>query len=657
MKPLKNPASNKAKSRLDVNLLQAGIMQAFEQAEQVKNEEVVLVIGNTGSGKSTSINYLLGCKMVPADEDDLDLQAVPAKGEKVYSKVGDGHVSTTLFPVLAKNNDERQVISYCDCPGFFDNRGDEVQISTAVATIATIQNARRIRGIMVVIDYNALSVGLGSLFKELLMTLEYLLQDPAAVMPSIQFVFSKCNVDKPLDVKKVAILKKLQKMYDSLEAQIKQRQSGGILATIRNFVVGSSAESSAEVNDASELSEDVQKLAAQQRLLFLIISNPDNIHVIDVFDEGKVSRPLITSRLQAVNPIRKDTFKIAGYNEFARLELNRLMAQLAVDALEMLTKMIDLPRVIEHKQGHLQELTKQIDATRALIEKLEKSTPEDKSVILQNLQHMIATHQSTILQHQKYLADLTLSKGSLEQELGQLNSEDLVVYSEQKISDRRAPLIGVFTRTRRNINYNDIPFDKVELSCNNGQFAEAKNDAVSGSYQAQYLSTRGKDAEASVKFLVQKRNLPGNQARIGVLQAEIRRKQSEISSVETLVANENSAKSSLTGQVSAINNNIEKFNLEKSTQLRSYRAEVTSYEDNAKRTNRELTAKTRELSETTVEYQQQSPTLAMVEQMTDLLSLQSDLIDQFKLQYRHVSREFNRQASAEQQAQPEKFAF
>jgi ABC-type uncharacterized transport system ATPase component len=30
----------------------------------VENDDGVLVIGNTGAGKSTLINYLLGCKMV-----------------------------------------------------------------------------------------------------------------------------------------------------------------------------------------------------------------------------------------------------------------------------------------------------------------------------------------------------------------------------------------------------------------------------------------------------------------------------------------------------------------------------------------------------------------------------------------------------------------
>ena len=51
--------------------------------KEIKNKEIVLILGNTNSGKSTFINYMVGCKLEEeSDEEDSDKEEVNSK-EKV----------------------------------------------------------------------------------------------------------------------------------------------------------------------------------------------------------------------------------------------------------------------------------------------------------------------------------------------------------------------------------------------------------------------------------------------------------------------------------------------------------------------------------------------------------------------------------------------
>jgi len=58
---------------------------------------MVLVVGDTGSGKSTLVNYLMGSKFQSSGSDEIFLR----EGEKLYAEMGTNSArSETSYPQI-----------------------------------------------------------------------------------------------------------------------------------------------------------------------------------------------------------------------------------------------------------------------------------------------------------------------------------------------------------------------------------------------------------------------------------------------------------------------------------------------------------------------------------------------------------------------------
>jgi energy-coupling factor transporter ATP-binding protein EcfA2 len=117
------------------------------------DRETCLFLGNTGAGKSTTVNCLMGCEMKLVKPSELNLSGVrkvvmvePGSTRAEVMPIGHGGQSRTFMPQIAPDPDNSNK-AYCDCPGFSDNRGAEINIANAINTSRVLQQARGVKAV------------------------------------------------------------------------------------------------------------------------------------------------------------------------------------------------------------------------------------------------------------------------------------------------------------------------------------------------------------------------------------------------------------------------------------------------------------------------------------------------------------------------------
>ena len=178
-----------------IKLLTDCVRYGRVNAEAMSGKDAVIVLGNTGAGKSTFINYLAGCQLeeqlVEGQlEPILEVRGTASGGERdEVTPIGHGG-SKTFMPQIAAVDGW----VYCDCPGFSDDRGPEINIANAVNIKQALSQAQSLR-MVVLVNYHSLLAGRGNGFRDLLRTLTDLLGSEEAIVEhkgSILLGISKC---------------------------------------------------------------------------------------------------------------------------------------------------------------------------------------------------------------------------------------------------------------------------------------------------------------------------------------------------------------------------------------------------------------------------------------------------------------------------------
>ena len=125
-------------------------------SNKLRDENLVLFIGRTGSGKSTTIHFLKGTKFrrdpkhathfIPDNDNDVsdDLKHI-----KLDYQVNQS-VTKYMTPVRISLGENRVIL--CDTPGIGDSRGIEVEVANSLSLIHAIRGANSVCIVLVLSD-------------------------------------------------------------------------------------------------------------------------------------------------------------------------------------------------------------------------------------------------------------------------------------------------------------------------------------------------------------------------------------------------------------------------------------------------------------------------------------------------------------------------
>lgn len=372
-----------------------------------KAVDKVLLLGNTGCGKSTLINYLNGVKYKIV-EKGLKKEAHVVSGEEI-ARTSHSYTSQTLFPQVIRLPGDDYV--YCDLAGFEDNRGDEEQICAASSIHLLSKLPGNIKGILVVLDSPGFNSTRGAAFKDTAMALAKIINRDPSLMGSIRFMITKDNNTNGTSVNSI--------IEDNIKPLLK--------------VLTSKSKSKTFAEDDHAL-----KFMLEQ-----IVANPASIMIPNIADNG-ASRKSIRDQVAAM-PVNDPSMYNFLSHDSAQENFNDVLEELAKWYLFTMNQVeFDLPNLIEIQRKVQRELQVKIDALNKEIFDFEaqlknpavssNATPDKTKYAEQ-----IKTKTTGIATEEKNLEKLKQELKDLEIERATLDTDDMVFVSTRSDSFGHKP--------------------------------------------------------------------------------------------------------------------------------------------------------------------------------------------------------------------------
>jgi energy-coupling factor transporter ATP-binding protein EcfA2 len=163
-------------SRLPLNKALNLIEGSYHAIEGGKNKPLVLVLGETGVGKSTLINYLNGAKYRLTGIAGFSQATELMSGVDIAQVGHNPVVSETLYPQVLSVDCGNDVLDMADLAGINGTREPVVELAGTVSTHLLSKIASAIKSILFVVDMSSLKAGRGGAFQQTIKTLNKILQ-------------------------------------------------------------------------------------------------------------------------------------------------------------------------------------------------------------------------------------------------------------------------------------------------------------------------------------------------------------------------------------------------------------------------------------------------------------------------------------------------
>jgi hypothetical protein len=459
--------------------------------------------------------------------------AKPKHPSKHWAEIGNGVKSQTLLPNVYSTPASN--IIYCDCPGFHDTRTEEDRLNITIATQLMVNSAKSIKGIVVVIDPNALEYNAVNM-RSLSLTLSQLLQ--GKVNPnSILFVFNKKGSSKKTLNQ---ILHNVGEVTESEESKLKQ--------------LTTSSQGGTEI-------ENVRQVVSLLKSI-----TPENALVIDIFDNFK-SKSELEQLLQRIVATPKEGFNFSGYDT-TRIEFEKQLAEIVREMTSKLIEFVQTNEGIHTNTELLSSCQSRINAYQKPLQRFEAAVlanTDNRNKEVKKLEEQVANHKNKIkeleLEKQKTQDKIT----TLATQKGSLDTDEEVLYWQDSNGRTYTPsLTKSYTKggTRflgmtwggttvepgprgqvKWFQYRGAPFSRVARSIGKGKFEKEVINKENGYYEGKLVPDweaesydRIEDEDglpiytchATVSIYIKKKDTPEHKKQIQQFELEIKEEQERI---------------------------------------------------------------------------------------------------------------------------------
>jgi len=116
-----------------------------------EGKDLFLVMGSTGAGSSTFVNYMAGCQMEKKLGKYCDECLVVTSDQKEICRASESTGSTTFYPQVVLTD----IGTFLDCPAYNSTFSSTVKESGILASQFAISKAQSIRGAIILIPYQS----------------------------------------------------------------------------------------------------------------------------------------------------------------------------------------------------------------------------------------------------------------------------------------------------------------------------------------------------------------------------------------------------------------------------------------------------------------------------------------------------------------------